>query len=73
MQIISGIFHVAWTILNVTMLGFRPTRNRATEAEFACSIVARALGRLGVHLSESAVEKIWERFSDEFINEMTKS
>jgi hypothetical protein len=42
--------------------GFAPTRNRATKAESACSIVHRALAGLpGFNLSESGLEKIWER------------
>ncbi len=56
-------FEVACIISNVIMLGFRPTKNRATEGVSACSIVTQALEKLGIHLSESAVEKIWERFS----------
>jgi hypothetical protein len=50
----------------VTRYQLRPTRNRAqrhTEnaAESACSIVAKALGTLGINLSENAVEVIWTR------------
>lgn len=45
--------------------GFLPMRNRATRdrgtRESGCSIVAAALLRLGVHLSEDAIEKIWKR------------
>jgi hypothetical protein len=47
--------------------GFRPTRNRAARdtegAESACSIIAQALHRLGIHMSEDAVEKSWRRGS----------
>jgi hypothetical protein len=46
--------------------GFLPTRNYAAHdvdgaAESACSIVARALARNGIHMSEGAVAKIWEK------------
>jgi hypothetical protein len=51
---------VARVIGEVVKLGFRPTRNRATtEAESACSIVAKALTKVGLNLSVPAVEKIW--------------
>jgi hypothetical protein len=59
-------FHITSAVLNVARLGLKPTRNRATEKESACSIVRGALEKLGVHLSEAAVEKIWERVSHEF-------
>ena len=40
---------------------FHPTRNREqTTHESACSIVTEALERVGVHLEETSVEKIWE-------------
>ena len=45
-------------------LGISPTRNRASKdtskKESACSLVKKALERRGVHLSEAAVEKIWQ-------------
>jgi hypothetical protein len=50
---------VTRVVRKVVELGFRPTRNRATETESACSIVAQALAKLGIHLSVPAVEKIW--------------
>ncbi len=59
-------FNIACTILNVTSLGFKATRNRATESESACSVVVQALERLGIHMSEANVEKIWERFAPDF-------
>ena len=66
-------FRIARTICEVVKLGFRPTRNRASQNKSACSIVAQALARGGIHLSESAVEKIWQRFSLTFSEELTKS
>jgi hypothetical protein len=54
-----------WSTVNevADKTGFRPTRNRAGRAKgappSACSIVAEVLGKLGVLLSEDAVEKIW--------------
>jgi hypothetical protein len=42
-------------------MGFDPTRNEATQGvESACSIVKKALEEAGIHLSEGAVEKIWQ-------------
>jgi hypothetical protein len=53
---------IADAVKKIVELGFRPTRNRATEAESACSIVAKALERLNIHLSVPAVEKVWNTF-----------
>jgi hypothetical protein len=58
-------FQIACVIRHIMDRGFRPTRNNATENESACSIVNRALQRLGLHLSEGAVVKIWEKFGPE--------
>jgi hypothetical protein len=66
-------FCVACAILHVVKLGFRPTRNRATEDESACSIVAQALAKFGIHLSDSAVEKIWGQFARVFSEELSES
>jgi hypothetical protein len=39
-----------------------PTRNRAQrDRESGCSIIAKALALRGVHLTDEAVEKIWEK------------
>ena len=59
-------FDIACTIANVVSMGFKATRNQATEAESACSIVQQALERVGVHMSEANVEKIWERLAPDF-------
>jgi hypothetical protein len=56
-------FDIALAVREVVVLGFRPTRNAATEAASACSIVKQALETLGIHMTEKNVEKIWERFS----------
>jgi len=48
----------------VERLGFKPTRGRARtgKAESACSIVYKALARVGIHMnSERAVERIREK------------
>jgi hypothetical protein len=50
---------IADAVGKIVKLGFRPTRNRESETESACSIVAQALGKMGVHLSVPAIEKIW--------------
>ena len=58
--IAGAVFHISHHF------GLTPTRNRTKRnsggGDSACSIVAAALGRLGVNkvnLSEDAVEKIW--------------
>jgi hypothetical protein len=67
-------FDVACIILEVVKLGFHPTRNRATqESESACSVVAKALVKLGVHMSDSAVEKVWAQFSEVLSEELAES
>ena len=51
--------------------GFRPSRNTVTKApkraECGCSIVANALARVGIHMTEANVTAIWqaERFRAE--------
>jgi hypothetical protein len=59
-------FYIALTVLRVVSLGFDPTRNRATEAESACSITKKALERCGVKMKETNVEKIWAQFAKAF-------
>ena len=39
--------------------GFCPTRNTVTTTECGCSIVAKALERIGIHMSEANVAAIW--------------
>ena len=39
--------------------GYRPTRNTATTTECASSIVAKALERIGINMSEANVVAIW--------------
>jgi hypothetical protein len=55
------IAHTVRYIVDVT--GLRPTRSQALRDkggnESGCSIVARALGLVGVNLSEKGVEKVW--------------
>jgi hypothetical protein len=41
---------------------FSPTRNEATESESACSIVSKALAKIGIKLGEKAIAKIWARY-----------
>lgn len=54
---------VSFAVDETIQRGFAPTRNAASRGgragESACSIVATALGQLGVHLSERTVEDIW--------------
>jgi len=49
--------------------GFSPTRNRALHgdpdaSESGCSILSKALAGMGTHVSERALEQIWEKYSD---------
>jgi hypothetical protein len=53
----------------VTQDGFLPTRNRSSEHESACSIVAQALDRMNVPLGERSVEAIWGKFARFFADE----
>jgi hypothetical protein len=53
---------IASVVRELVDLGYQPTRNRASDNESACSIVARALEKMGVHLSVPAVEKIWNTY-----------
>ena len=42
-------------------IGIKPTRNRAARdnTESGCSAVAKALARVGIHIDETGVEKVW--------------
>lgn len=49
-------------------LGFSPTRNAASRGRedctlSACAIVATALSKIGMHISEEAVEKVWNKMT----------
>jgi hypothetical protein len=59
-------FYIALTVSQIVGLGFRPTRNRATESESACSITAKALAKCGLHMDERNVERIWGQFEQAF-------
>jgi hypothetical protein len=53
---------IAETVSYLTRRGFAATRNRGTRGkECACSIVVKALGRLGLAMTEAAVERIWQK------------
>jgi hypothetical protein len=41
--------------------GFHPTRNIVTTAECGCSIVAKALQHVAIHMSEANVAAIWRK------------
>lgn len=54
-------WYIAKAVKGVRAFGFKPTRNREEKKrESACSIVGKVLGSGGLHLSEQAVEKIWQ-------------
>jgi hypothetical protein len=46
-------------------IGLKATRGRdkrdANDAHSACSLVAGELKKVGLHLSEDAIEKVWRR------------
>jgi hypothetical protein len=46
--------------------GYRPTRNTATTTECGCSIVAKALEDIGIHMSEGNVVAIWWAFDKRY-------
>jgi hypothetical protein len=56
-------FLIATAVKRITALGITPTRNRARKLNCvsACQIVAEALQKIDISLSESAVERIWDK------------
>jgi hypothetical protein len=57
-------FFIARAISELQQFKYKPTRNREEkQRESCCSIVVKVLADGGLNLSETAVEKIWERFS----------
>src|SRR5215208_4090936 len=54
---------ITTVIDSLWMAGLQPTRNRATTSHCGCSIVSEALAQDGFHLSEQAVEKIWQEYA----------
>jgi hypothetical protein len=68
--------HIAYAVWDATMRGFAPTRNEVTRrkealrepaAQSACSIVTKALARVGVHMSERSIEDIWAAKSEQLM------
>lgn len=58
---------ICFAVQRIAEQGFRPTRNvasRGGETQSACSIVRAALERMGIYLSEDAIEKIWQKSGD---------
>lgn len=66
---------ICFAINDLVQQGFRPTRNVASryedKIESACSIVCVALRRLGINLTEDAIEKIWRK-SDELLGALKR-
>lgn len=66
---------ICFAINDLVQQGFRPTQNVASrygeQIKSACSIVCSALRRLGIHLTEDAIEKIW-RGSDELLGALKR-
>jgi hypothetical protein len=53
---------ISWAVSEISIRWkFFPTRNDATEEASAISIVKKALGEVGVHLTEAAITKIWNK------------
>ena len=53
---------IIFAVRELVDAGYSPARNSArTGTPSACALVAEGLGQLGHHLSEDAVEKIWNR------------
>jgi hypothetical protein len=68
--------HIAYAVWDATCRGFPPTRNEATRrkealgepaAQSACSIVTKALARVGVHMGERSIEDIWAAKSEKLM------
>jgi hypothetical protein len=58
----SRNYAIMYAVARVAEHGFEPTRTQ-THRDCACSIVSLALEKIGVHMSEDNVERIWgERF-----------
>jgi hypothetical protein len=49
----------------VEWCNLRPRRRAGAHSESACSIVAAALARLGLHMSEANVASIWQSVRDD--------
>src|SRR5258708_30777426 len=67
---------IAYAVWDATMRGFPRTRNEATRrkealgepaGQHACSIVTKALARVGVHMSERSIEDIWAAKSEQLM------
>jgi hypothetical protein len=58
-----NLFIAGTVILLCERYGLKPTRNRETKTESACSIVASVLGRFRINKREAAVEKIWKKYA----------
>jgi hypothetical protein len=57
---------IAWVADSVARaFGLSPTRNVATEAESACSIVTAAAHRLGMEMSEATANAAWGRMGSQ--------
>jgi hypothetical protein len=55
---------IAIAISELMDVGYSPTRNAATEAPSACSLVSEALvERFDVNLTERSVEQIWQKMN----------
>jgi hypothetical protein len=53
---------IAWAVATICIRWeFSPTRNEATSGPSAISIVKRALEKIGIHLTEAAITKIWDK------------
>ena len=53
--------YIVGMVSRLVDMGIKPTRNRAARGgvESGCSAVAKALARVGIHIDETGVEKVW--------------
>ena len=65
-QNITRDFVIVDVVSKLQEFGYHPTRARASHGsedkeESGCSIVAKALAQLGIHISETGVEEVWSK------------
>jgi hypothetical protein len=62
-------FVIVELVSTMKEFGFHPTRTRARhrsndKEESGCSIVAKALAQLGIHMDEIGIEEVWSKRAD---------
>jgi len=64
---------IAVAISELVDAGYSPTRNAATEAPSACSLLSDALKGFKINLTERGVEQIWQRMGKGLLKEFDSS